>query len=108
MRIPTGGAPGNSPRSEISANVSAAAQVNAESVGGRLVLATISAIVVTDAKPVNIKIKIINVRIFVEDERLIQQAVHLSQIAKLPLVATNNVRFLQREDFEAHEASAFA
>lgn len=39
-----------------------------------------------------------------EDERLIQQAVDLSRTRMIPLVATNNVRFLKREDFEAHEA----
>jgi len=38
-----------------------------------------------------------------EDEYL-QKAVELSEQAGLPLVATNDVRFLYPEDFEAHEA----
>jgi DNA polymerase-3 subunit alpha len=38
------------------------------------------------------------------EEDYLHAAVALAQSADLPLVATNDVRFLQTEDFEAHEA----
>ena len=38
------------------------------------------------------------------DEEWVQSAVALSRHAQVPLVATNDVRFLAREDFDAHEA----
>lgn len=38
-----------------------------------------------------------------EEERFIQMALDLAQGFDVPVVATNDVRFLQREDFEAHE-----
>ena len=38
------------------------------------------------------------------DERFLHQAVQLAGECKLPVVATNAVRFIKREDFEAHEA----
>lgn len=34
----------------------------------------------------------------------IQAAIKLAQITSLPIVATNDVRFLEKDDFEAHEA----
>ena len=40
----------------------------------------------------------------VEDVLYSAFAVQLSKVQNLPLVATNNVRFLDRDDFEAHEA----
>ncbi len=40
----------------------------------------------------------------IEDARYSALAVQLSKVQNLPLVATNNVRFLNRDDFEAHEA----
>ncbi len=39
-----------------------------------------------------------------EDEDHIDAAVDLAAEMDLPVVATNNVRFLQRDDFDAHEA----
>jgi DNA polymerase-3 subunit alpha len=39
-----------------------------------------------------------------QEEEYIQKAVELSEHYRLPLVATNDVRFLFPEDFEAHEA----
>ncbi len=38
------------------------------------------------------------------DERFLHQAVQLAGECGLPVVATNAVRFIKREDFEAHEA----
>ena len=38
------------------------------------------------------------------DELFLHQAVQLAGECKLPVVATNAVRFIKREDFEAHEA----
>lgn len=40
----------------------------------------------------------------VGEESYIQQAVALANERQLPLVATNRVRFLQKQDFDAHEA----
>lgn len=37
------------------------------------------------------------------EETYIQQVLALSSLAKAPLVATNDVRFLEADDFEAHE-----
>jgi len=39
-----------------------------------------------------------------EEENYLHAAVELAQAAELPVVATNDVRFLKTEDFEAHEA----
>jgi len=39
-----------------------------------------------------------------EEENYLHAAVALAQSTDLPVVATNDVRFLQTEDFEAHEA----
>jgi DNA polymerase III subunit alpha len=39
-----------------------------------------------------------------QEEAYLEAAVDLALKEKLPLVATNDVRFLRREDFEAHEA----
>ena len=39
-----------------------------------------------------------------EDERLVRRTVQLAVQAKLPVVATHPVQFLEPEDFEAHEA----
>lgn len=39
-----------------------------------------------------------------EENTYIQSAIKLAELINLPVVATNNVRFLEREDFEAHEA----
>jgi DNA polymerase-3 subunit alpha len=39
-----------------------------------------------------------------EEENYLHAAVALAQTAELPVVATNDVRFLETEDFEAHEA----
>ncbi len=38
------------------------------------------------------------------DEAWVEQACALSRVRGVPVVATNDVRFLSREDFEAHEA----
>jgi DNA polymerase-3 subunit alpha len=38
------------------------------------------------------------------EETYIEAAVRLAAVAKVPVVATNDVRFLDRDDFEAHEA----
>ncbi len=38
------------------------------------------------------------------EETYIQAAIRFAETHPIPLVATNNVRFLHREDFEAHEA----
>jgi DNA polymerase-3 subunit alpha len=38
------------------------------------------------------------------DEDWVEQAAALSRVSGVPLVATNDVRFLERADFEAHEA----
>ncbi|MBU0790181.1 MAG: DNA polymerase III subunit alpha [Polycyclovorans sp.] len=38
------------------------------------------------------------------DEDWVQQAVALSKLRGVPVVATNDVRFLTRDDFESHEA----
>ena len=70
MRIPTGGDPGSRPRKPIRVNVSAAAHVRAPKVGGRRPDSTISAMVVTEANPVNIKIIMMRVNNFVEEERV--------------------------------------
>jgi DNA polymerase-3 subunit alpha len=40
----------------------------------------------------------------VSEEQYIRQALKLAKDNEVPVVATNDVRFLQREDFEAHEA----
>ena len=58
--------PGNKSLNEIKEKVSAALQIKADSVGGRFPAETINAIVVTDAKAVNINIKIMKVNNFVE------------------------------------------
>ncbi len=39
-----------------------------------------------------------------EDDHFVAAAIELAQLADLPAVATNDVRFLERDDFEAHEA----
>lgn len=39
-----------------------------------------------------------------QEEYYIQESLRLAERYQLPVVATNNVRFLDREDFEAHEA----
>ncbi|HVF35692.1 MAG TPA: DNA polymerase III subunit alpha, partial [Candidatus Saccharimonadia bacterium] len=39
-----------------------------------------------------------------EDDHFVAAALELAQLADLPAVATNDVRFLARDDFEAHEA----
>ncbi len=39
-----------------------------------------------------------------EEENYIQAAVNLAQQCSVPVVATNDVRFISRDDFEAHEA----
>jgi len=39
-----------------------------------------------------------------EENTYIQSIIKLAQSTNLPIVATNDVRFLEREDFEAHEA----
>jgi DNA polymerase-3 subunit alpha len=39
-----------------------------------------------------------------DEARYLQRAVELAAVYDLPLVATNDVRFLRREDFESHEA----
>jgi DNA polymerase III subunit alpha len=39
-----------------------------------------------------------------DDERHVRAAVQLARLTATPLVATNDVRFLRRDDFEAHEA----
>ena len=39
-----------------------------------------------------------------EEEDYIQAAVNLAQQRSVPVVATNDVRFISRDDFEAHEA----
>src|SRR5687768_2444636 len=39
-----------------------------------------------------------------EDDHFVAAALELAQLADLPAVATNDVRFLERDDFEAHEA----
>lgn len=66
MKIPIGGLPGKRSRRDMSENVNAALQINADKVGGRLPAETINAIVVTEVKAVNIKIKIMRVSNFVE------------------------------------------
>ncbi len=38
-----------------------------------------------------------------DEEKYLHAAVELAEQAQLPVVATNDVRFLDREDFEAHE-----
>jgi DNA polymerase-3 subunit alpha len=38
------------------------------------------------------------------EDQYIEQAIRLAEGSKTPVVATNNVRFREREDFEAHEA----
>lgn len=39
-----------------------------------------------------------------QEQEYIQAAVKLAEAFSVPIVATNDVRFLEREDFEAHEA----
>ncbi|HET9485738.1 MAG TPA: DNA polymerase III subunit alpha [Xanthomonadales bacterium] len=39
-----------------------------------------------------------------DDDHFVAAALELAQLADLPAVATNDVRFLARDDFEAHEA----
>ena len=39
-----------------------------------------------------------------DDDRYIQQAIALATELTIPVVATNNVRFIQADEFEAHEA----
>ncbi|MEM7542036.1 MAG: DNA polymerase III subunit alpha, partial [Pseudomonadota bacterium] len=39
-----------------------------------------------------------------DEDLFIDAAVDAASVCKVPVVATNNVRFLRREDFEAHEA----
>lgn len=39
-----------------------------------------------------------------DENTYIQAVIKLAQATSLPIVATNDVRFLEREDFEAHEA----
>jgi DNA polymerase III subunit alpha len=39
-----------------------------------------------------------------DEESVLQRSLHLADRLQLPVVASNNVRFLGREDFEAHEA----
>lgn len=39
-----------------------------------------------------------------QEETYIQAALNLAESAGLPIVATNDVRYLQKDDFEAHEA----
>ncbi len=68
MKMPIGGLPGNRSRKDMSEKVRAALQINADNVGGRLPAETINAIVVTEASAVNIKIKIIKVKSFVESD----------------------------------------
>lgn len=38
-----------------------------------------------------------------EDEQLVRANISLAQLNNVPLVATNNVRFLEKDDYEAHE-----
>lgn len=69
MKIPIGGLPGNKSLKEIREKVRAALQIRADKVGGLRPAETMKAIVVTEAKAVSIKIKMIKVRSLVESFR---------------------------------------